>query len=198
MLCLQQTREAGETFLGETRMASLRFAQDLEAAGAKLLGSAGRSAQGLQSSVRKELLDWRGLVLQTREAYGIALQERFQGIQKQALGAREALKLDTVEVTVLQSARAALQGAQGLVDQRLQETAKPSKPVASKTARKRKVTKKGQTPLRNYDELTAKDLVHKVQTLSAPQASAVLDYELARKKRATVIRAIEQRLAVAS
>ncbi|MDH3817159.1 MAG: hypothetical protein OES21_01015, partial [Myxococcales bacterium] len=59
-------------------------------------------------------------------------------------------------------------------------------------------TKKGQSPLRNYDRLTAKDVATRVQKLTAPQATAVLDYERARKKRATVIRAAEQRLAAAS
>jgi len=34
--------------------------------------------------------------------------------------------------------------------------------------------------------------------LSGPQATAVLDYEQTRKKRATVIRAVEKRLAAAS
>ncbi len=50
----------------------------------------------------------------------------------------------------------------------------------------------------NYDQLTAKDVANRIQRLSAPQVAAVLDYERARKKRATVIRAVEQRLAAAS
>jgi hypothetical protein len=53
-------------------------------------------------------------------------------------------------------------------------------------------------PLRNYDELTAKDVVSRIQRLSGPQAAAVLEYERARKKRTTVIRAAEQRQAKAS
>ena len=53
-------------------------------------------------------------------------------------------------------------------------------------------------PIRNYDQLTAKDVVARVQRLSGPQATAVLDYERSRKKRATVIRAVEKRLAAAS
>jgi hypothetical protein len=39
--------------------------------------------------------------------------------------------------------------------------------------------------------------VSRLQRLSGPQATAVLDYERARKKRATVIRAAEQRLSAA-
>jgi hypothetical protein len=67
------------------------------------------------------------------------------------------------------------------------------KPKASKAA-----DELGPAPLRNYDQLSAKDLVNRVQRLSPPQATAVLDYERARKRRATVIRAAEQRLAAAS
>lgn len=52
-------------------------------------------------------------------------------------------------------------------------------------------------PIKNYDDLTAKDVVARIQRLSGPKASAVLDYERSRKKRATVIRAAEQRLKAA-
>jgi methionyl-tRNA formyltransferase len=88
------------------------------------------------------------------------------------------------------------------VDERLVQAAKPPKPASAKAASKPKaakaMAKKGAIPLRGYDQLTAKDVVNRVQRLSAPQATAVLDYERSRKKRATVIRAAEQRLAAAS
>jgi hypothetical protein len=64
--------------------------------------------------------------------------------------------------------------------------AKKSKPSAA------------EAPLRNYDELTAKDVVSRIHRLSGPQAAAVLEYERARKKRTTVIRAAEQRQSKAS
>ncbi|MGB8329470.1 MAG: hypothetical protein WCE62_05035 [Polyangiales bacterium] len=197
-LWFQQTRTAGETFVAETRTAGATFARDLQAARHKLLVTTGRSAQGLQSAVRKEWLDWRDLVLQTPEAYVKALHERLEEAGRQALDAREALKVGTVETSVLKSASELLDRAQNRVDERLQRVATASKPGTGKAAGKTNAAKKGQIPLRNYDELTAKDLVSKVQKLSAPQAAAVLDYELARKKRATVIRAVEQRLAAAS
>ena len=55
-----------------------------------------------------------------------------------------------------------------------------------------------EAPIRNYDQLTARDVVSRIQRLSGPKATAVLEYERARKKRATVIRAAEQRLSAAS
>jgi hypothetical protein len=161
--------------------------------------NAGQSAQGLQSGVRKEILDWRELVLQRREAYVKALQERFESVELRARDARKALKPGMMEATVLESASELLGRAQSLMDERLQQASMATtKPPAGKMASKRKAAKKEQIPLRNYDQLTAKDLVNKVQRLSAPQAAAVLDYERAWKKRATVIRAVEQRLAAAS
>jgi hypothetical protein len=176
----------------------------MKTAGAKLATTTGRSAQGFQKALRKEALDWQALVLQTRDAYKAALEQRLQNVERQALSTREALKPETMETAVLRSAHAVLEQAQSRVDERLEQTAKPAKPaklVAAKTAAKPKAAKaaakKGQSPLRGYDQLTAKDVVGRVQRLSGPQATAVLEYERARKKRATVIRAAELRLAAA-
>ena len=204
-LWFQQTRTAGSTFLEEAQDLSVAFGGDMKTAGAKLVATTGRSAQGFQKALRKEALDWQALVLQTRDAYKAALEQRLQNVERQALSTREALKPETMETAVLRSAHAVLEQAQSRVDERLEQTAKPAKPakrVVAQTAAKPKVAKaaakKGQSPLRGYDQLAAKDVVGRVQRLSGPQATAVLEYERARKKRATVIRAAELRLAAAS
>jgi hypothetical protein len=171
----------------------------MRAAGAKLVATAGGSAQGLQKALHKEVLDWQALVLQTRDGYMAALKERRERVERQALSTREALKPGAVETTVLRSAHNLLEVAQSRVDERLGQAAKPtSAKAASKPKAAKATVKKGASPLRGYDQLTAKDVVNRVQRLSAPQATAVLDYERSRKKRATVIRAAEQRLAAAS
>lgn len=204
-LWFQQTRTASETFAAEAQDASVTFARDMRASSAKLVASVGRSAQGFQKALHKEALDWQGLALQTRDAYMAAIEERRDRVERQALSAREALKPGAVETTVLKSAHDLLEQAQRRIDARLGEGAQPapakaaSKPKAAKAAKAAKAeTKKGERPLRNYDQLTARDLATRVQKLTAPQVTAVLDYERARKKRATVIRAAEQRLAAAS
>jgi len=198
-LWLQQTRSAGQIFVAEARDASVAYAQHMTAAGTKLVTSTGRSAQGFQKALRKEALDWRDLVLQTREAYLGALKNRLQGMERQALTTREALQPGALETTVLRSVHDVLERAQSQVDDRLGRAAKPVPAKAAKKPKAAKVSaKKGQTPLRNYDQLTAKDVVNRLHRLSGPQATAVLDYERARKKRATVIRAAQQRLATAS
>ena len=200
-LWFQQTRNAGETFVSEAQDASVTFGRAMRAAGAKLVATAGGSAQGLQKALHKEVLDWQALVLQTRDGYMAALKERRERVERQALSTREALKPGAVETTVLRSAHNLLEVAQSRVDERLGQAAKPPKPASAKAASKPKAAKatakKSAIPLRGYDQLTAKDVVNRVQRLSAPQATAVLDYERSRKKRATVIRAAEQRLAAA-
>jgi len=209
-LWLQQTRGAGETFLAESREAGVAFVKDMGAAGSKLTSTTGRSTQMFRKALRREALDWQRLVLHTRDAYVAALKERFDRAERQALSTREALKPESVEVTVLGSAKDLLAKAQSRVDERLEQAAKPArptKPAAAKAAKKPRAAKarpaKGpaklaDVPLRNYDQLTAKDVVNRVQRLSGPQATAVLEYERARKRRATVIRAAEQRLSAAS
>jgi hypothetical protein len=168
----------------------------------KLVATAGRSTRGFQEALSKEALDCQALMLQTRDGYMAALEDRRERMEHQAVSAREALKPGTIETTVLQSAHDLLEVAQSRVGARLEQEAKAARPAAAKTASKPKAAKagakKGQSPMRNYDQLSARDLVSRVQKLSAPQATAVLDYERARKKRATVIRAAEQRLAAAS
>jgi hypothetical protein len=198
-LWFQQTRNAGGIFVAEAQGASVTFGRDMKAASAKLVGTAGRSAQGFQKALNKEALDWQAVVLETRDGYMAALEERRERMERRAVSTREALKPGAVETSVLQSAHDLLELAQGRVDARLGQEAKtPSQPKAAKAPKAKAKAKKAQSPMRNYDQLSAKDVVGRVQKLSAPQATAVLDYERARKKRATVIRAAEQRLAAAS
>lgn len=204
-LWLQQTRGAGEAFLAESRDAGLTFVKDMEAAGSKLVSTTGRSAQTFRKALEKEALDWQRLVLQTKDAYLAALKERFDRAERQALTTREALRPESMEMTVLGSAKDLLDKAQSRVDERLEQAAKPAaqakapkKPRAAKARPAKASAKSADAPLRNYDQLTAKDVVNRVQRLSGPKATAVLEYERARKRRATVIRAAEQRLSAAS
>jgi hypothetical protein len=204
-LWFQQTRAAAETFVGECSSATLTFARDITAASGKLASTVARSTEGFGKAVQKETVDWRALVLQLPEVYAAALKEWFDHVEHQALTARESLKPQVVETSVLESAHSLLERAQNRVEERLRqatEPAKPMRPAAVRTAKKPKAPRTAEerevAPLRNYDQLSARDLISRVQRLSPPQATAVLDYERARKRRATVIRAAEQRLAAAS
>lgn len=205
-LWLDQTWQAGEVFLAESRDAGQTFANDLWAAGDKLTKSVAQATRGLQKAVHKEALDWRALVLKTREQYVAAWKAQIGKLEHQASSTREALKPETLEVSVLESTRDLLERAQHKVDERLEQGGRPAPAApgkkqargARKKAGKAKASKKTAAPIRDYDQLTAKDLASRVHKLSGAQVAAVLDYEKARKKRATVIRAAEQRLAAAS
>lgn len=205
-LWLDQTWQAGATFVSESREAGRSFAEDLSAASQKLVETVGHATQGLQKAVHKEALDWRDLALKTRDAYVAQWKAQLGRLEYQASNTREALKPETVEATVLQSTRDLLERAQQKVDERLEQGAKPAKkPAAAKGTRKKskkakakKASSNKALPIRDYDELTAKDVASRVHKLPAPDVAAVLSYERARKKRATVIRAAEQRLAAAS
>jgi hypothetical protein len=203
----QETRTASETLLVESRDASAAFGHEITAATSKWAGSTRRSLDGFRDVLVKEALDWQKLVLQSRDAYVAAISERLRRVERQALNTREALTPEVVETTVLESARGLLQRAQERVDERLEHATKPAprqkpkKATAPKPRSKPKsgkdLAENGQVPLRNYDRLTAKDVVTRIQRLSGPQVAAVLEYERSRKKRATVIRAVEQRLSAA-
>jgi hypothetical protein len=198
MLWFQQTRSAGETFLEETQVAGVTFGRDMNAASSTFVTTAGRSTQSLQKALHREAREWHALVLKTRDAYVAAAERRLARAESQALSTREAFRPGAVETAVLRSVHDLLERAQSRVDGRLIQGAKPVAKTSSKPKGAKAAPKKGEIPLRNYDQMTAKDLVNRVQRLSAPQATAILDYERARKKRATVIRAVEQRLAAAS
>ena len=137
-LWFQQTRGAGETFLAESREAGVTFVKDMGAAGSKLASTTGRSTQAFRKALQKEALDWQRLVLQTRDAYVAALKERFDRAERQALSTREALRPESVEVTVLGSAKDLLAKAQTRVDERLEQAAKPARPAKPAAGKGRK------------------------------------------------------------
>jgi hypothetical protein len=205
---LQQTTDAGKTFIEESRTAGLTFARDMGSAGDKLITVWTRSADGMRKALLKEALDWQQLVIETRDGYVAAVKARLAGLEEQAASTAEALKPTAIEATVLESTKELLSKAQHTLDQRLDKAAEPKsnggvkvKAAAKTGAKSRKAkapAKSSDAPIRNYDQHSAKDVVSRDQRLSGPQATAVLDYERARKKRATVIRAVEKHLAAAS
>jgi hypothetical protein len=198
LLFLEQTWQSGNVFVSEARGASVAFGDEISSAADKLVRSTGQSAAALRRAFRKEAVNWRNLAIKTRDAYVKALKARVTRVEGRAIAARTALRPSALETSVLRATHDLLGDAQGLVDRRLGQATKVKKPVSRGKApvkRKPTVKKIGHAPIPNYDRLTAKDVVGRIQRLSAPQATALLDYEQARKNRATVVRAVKQRLA---
>ncbi len=198
LLFIEQTQHSGGAFVSEARAATVAFGAEISSATQKLVRTTGRSAGTLQRAFHKETLNWRNLVMRTRDAYLQALKDQVSGVQDRASSAKQALRPAALETSVLRATHDLLDGAQGVVDQRLRQATGARKPASrTTTPTKRRPTKrKGSgAPIRDYDRLTAKDVVGRIQRLSQPQATALLDYEQAGKNRATVIRAAKQRLA---
>ena len=188
LLFFQQTRLSGEAFVSETRAAGVAFGDEITSAAGKLVNGTGRSATTLGRAFRKEAINWRDLVIKTQDAYVEALKAQLNSLEGRAASVLEALRPTALETRVLRTSHDLLGSAQNLVDGRLETaTATKAKPATRKA---------GRSPIRNYDQLTAKDVVARIQRLSGQQATALLDYEQTRKNRATVIRAAKQRLAV--
>jgi len=175
-------------FFQQTRLSGEAFGDEIASAAGKLVNSTGRSATTLGRAFRKEAINWRDLVIKTQDAYVEALKAQLNSLEGRAASVLEALRPTALETRVLRTSHDLLGSAQNLVDGRLETaTATKAKPATRKA---------GRSPIRNYDQLTAKDVVARIQRLSGQQATALLDYEQTRKNRATVIRAAKQRLAV--
>ena len=115
-----------------------------------------------------------------------------RAFRKEAISWRDlTIKTRDAYVQTLKTRASALEDRAALARDRLRPGPRAGTPVKAKQAGR----ETGRAPIRNYDQLTAKDVVGRIRRLSEPQATALLDYEQVRKNRATVIRAAKQRLA---
>ncbi len=198
LLFFQQTQHSGGAFVSEARTASVAFGDEMTRATTKLVNSTRRSSAALGRAFRKEAISWRDLTIKTREAYVQALKAQASDLEGRAAVTWDGLRPAALQTSVLRTAHDLLGNAQGLVDGRLESATEPQKAVprtTTPTKAKRTGHKTGRAPIRNYDRLTAKDVVERIRRLSGSQATALLDYEQVRKNRATVVRAAKQRLA---
>lgn len=202
LVFIGETSKAGETFGKGVHQATTTYVGSLRTSGERFFASTVSSAAKLRGALEKEAGFWRGLVLKTRGAYVEALQKRVGDVESGVSEARDALRPDAIRVRALEAAHGILESAQSVVDEQLADVSAPKKPAPKAPPKRapRKATPasrkvEGDAPIRNYDKLTAKDVVARIQRLSPPQASALLDYEQGRKNRATVIRAAKQRAA---
>ena len=202
LVFIGETNKAAESLSKGVRKATGTYLGSLKTSGERFAASAKGSATQLRGALEKEADFWRKLVLKTRAAYVGELQKRVGDVESGVTGARDALRPDALRLRALETAHELLESAQSVVDGQLADVTKPKKPAPKAPPKRapRKATPasrkaEGDAPIRNYDKLTAKDVVARIQRLSPPQASALLDYEQGRKNRATVIRAAKQRAA---
>lgn len=195
-----QTREAGFRFVSTTREAGEQFLAEAQDAGITFLEETRTAGSTFAGTFRAEAGAWKSL-FDSEVAKPIRLRAETAQSRANALAVKTQRK--SIEELVLRSVRDFLEKAGVAVEGRLKAldgrkaptTKRRKQPSHSKGSVAKTGTKK---PLRNYDELSARDVVARVHRLSGTQVNAILRYEKAQKKRATVIRAAQQRIAAAS
>ena len=197
---LQRAWDAGATFFEDTRDATDSWLDGTVTATNTLGSSIKKEATTVRKVTKKQVLGAKtSLQLKAEETSGkaksITLLAQPRNAEKLVLEAVKSFlsKLDARVDSRLQSyEKAPVKGQQAV---RNKSKTPKSTTRARATGGRAKTTAE---PLRNYDALSARDVVTKLQRLPAPQATAVLRYEKARKKRATVLRAARERATVAT
>jgi len=188
-LFFRQTSTAGRTFATQAAEAAKAFADELGAAGEQWVDTTSQSAAELGRGCQQEVARWRDLATARRDAYAEAFDSALQSVEERVSIVRESLRPAALQRTFLRTTHDALETAQERVEAQLAEASEEAESEANaKEAAE-------SAPIRNYDQLTAKDVVSRIRRLSRPQATALLDYERSRKNRSTVVRAAERRVA---
>ncbi len=192
---LEKTRKAQKKFADDTRKAGLAFAASSTEAGKSLVSGVGMEAklwlETLEASVKVPALpsSTGAGAVPTPKALERELLVRVEDLLAQLVGKVHA-RVELLSVPV---------------DAQLPATSTTSASTGAGAPAKRengaRATSPGTLaavpppPIGNYDELSAKEIVTRLERLTDEKTAAVLAYENATKKRATVLRAAEQRLA---
>lgn len=204
-LFVQQTSTAATNFFEMTKKAGEKFANDTRKAGDQLVSSATTASKAFTTGLSAEARMWLA---------SIETETKLPALPRD-LSSKDIPSAHDIERQVLVRIEKALDVVAHRLNDRLKfldtltgpqlpatvASTKPTvKPPAKSTAAATKPvaeTKAAGEPISGYDELSAKDIVAKLERLSDEKTAAVIAYENANKKRATVIRAAEQRLAEA-
>ena len=193
-----QTSSATTTFLGKTKKARERFTADTRKAGELLATDATTAGKTLVTGLSAEARMWLG---------SIDLESRLPALPENVGGLKVA-SVRTLERDVLAFVEKVLTEAVSRVSGRVKDLdvlVGPQLPATSATTAATKsaksTTSNGKVkapdvaPISGYDDMSAKDVVTRLERMTDEKATQVLAYESANKKRATVLRAAEQRLA---
>jgi hypothetical protein len=160
------TRDAGRGFVDTTREAAASAVSRTRDAGENILTTALSEADA-----------WRGF-----------LEERRTQL---ASGVRQWVSLRTIEYRLLRSVHRSIAELDGQLEGRLKELATE---VAETSPANGAPAKPKRMPIGNYETLTAKEVVARLDRLSAGQIQKVYEHERKSKQRQTVLKAAKQRL----
>lgn len=196
---VQQSTGAAGAFLAKTRKARQTFGVETRNAGKAFTTTTTEAGKGLLGGLKAEATMW----LETLEASVRlpALPALADGRGRPSPTALERDLLVRVE-ELLAEAKGRVHTRVAQLDALVGPQIPASVPSSTKSRRAAAspsshgdVASPVSAPIGNYDELSAKEIVTRLERLSDDKAAAVHAYELATKKRATVLRAAELRLA---
>ncbi|MFW5876417.1 MAG: hypothetical protein ACOCXM_06740 [Myxococcota bacterium] len=180
----EQILRGSLTFVSETREAGQQFVHHTAEAGRSALERTRGAGGHLVASVRGEAEAWREFLR--------AQQEQLTH------GIRQLVSPRAVEVRLLTTVHQGLAQIDNRVEGRLAtyENA-PTETGGDKRSRGKKSKGNGKSkpfPIRNYESLTAKDVVARLDGLREADLKAIRAHERRHKQRQTVLKATEQRL----
>lgn len=191
----QQSSGAAESFFEKTRKAGRKFGEDTRKAGQAFATTTTVASRELVTGIRAEAETWRTTLLASVPTPVIASDASGSHLASpKALERELLLQVEQLLGRIVGRVHSRVELLDTLVGPQL--PAEVPSTVAAKNA-----TKNGAehgalvAPFTNYDELSAKEIVARLERMSDEKTAAVHAYELATKKRATVLRAAEVRLA---
>ena len=147
---------------------SMKLVDNAEHRGEMVLQDVTKRVETLRDQANDKVMQWRGDVEQRVHEVGVELTENVKTVERRAEQAMERLGL------------AGERAAAAPVTIEITETVVTEPKLAE--------------PLTGYDEMTAKDVVEKLDPLSEDVLMLVREYEAVHKNRVTVLSAVDERL----
>jgi hypothetical protein len=188
---VQQTSGAATAFIGKTRKARERFTTDTRKAGELLSMEAVRASKAFAAGLNAEAQMWLGTLELDGRLPAIPANVSDIKIPSPYAVERDILaRVEKVLALATKRIHVRVKDLDSLVSAQLPASTTPAAAKSKNGA----AAPKG-APISGYDDMSAKDVVTRLERMTDDKATAVLAYETANKKRATVLRAAEQRLA---
>lgn len=195
---VQQTSTAATTFLEKTKKASERFATDTRKAADAFSAATTNAGKSFAGGLSAEARMWLKSVETSVRVPKLASNDGTKLPSPRVLEREVLVRIEKTLDKVAHQLHARVKLLDTMTGPQLPASTATT-PKSGNGAKSVAAATKVPTsaPITGYDELSAKDIVSRLERLSDEKTAAVLAYENANKKRATIVRAAEQRLAEA-
>lgn len=195
---IQLSTSAAESFFEKTRKAGRKFGDDTRKAGQAFATTTTAASRDLAAGLRTEASSWRDTLIASVPAPVLAADASGRRVPSPTALERELLvRVEQLLERFVGTVHTRVERLDSIVGPQLPAQV----PSSAKAGKNGTSTSSGSVaaptsaPITNYDDLSAKEIVARLERLSDEKTAAVHAYELATKKRATVLRAAEMRLA---